>query len=255
MRRDRGSNCAHTVIFRNRASIMCIIAQNLYTIARESNVAHWSLFNQIKMLHLSSQNSTLLASTILEMKLANIMEPAVRAHLNQLRDRSADGDETCWCPLCRADTMALALSTLPPRYATRRPGALPADPQHAATVGDLVEQAMRQVARFPKHAADAAVAAGEPVWVVNFPLEESFRVLDAMVRSRDDVCDCWNCRCDMVAFALNRYPPRYGVEHRGVTHLLERDREQMRTELASFLDLSVRVVAAVPRHEFSTATI
>jgi hypothetical protein len=151
--------------------------------------------------------------------------------------------------------MALALSTLPPRYATRRPGAHHADPHQAAAVGELVDQAVRQVARFPKHGTGGALAAGEPVWVVNFPLEESFRVLDAMVRSRDDICDCWNCRCDMVAFALNRYPPRYGVEHRGVTHLLDKDREQMRAELASFLDLSLRVVAAVPRHEFSTATI
>jgi hypothetical protein len=189
------------------------------------------------------------------MKLANAMEQAVRSHLNHLREGFADGDETCWCPLCRADMMALALSTLPPRYATRRPGAQPADPQHAATIGELVGQAVRQVGRFPKHGTGAALAAGEPVWVVNFPLEESFRVLDAMVRTRDDVCDCWNCRCDMVAFALNRYPPRYGVEHRGVTQLLDKDREQMRTELASFLDLSLRVVAAVPRHEFSTATI
>ncbi|HWR97334.1 MAG TPA: late competence development ComFB family protein [Candidatus Methanoperedens sp.] len=189
------------------------------------------------------------------MKLANAMEQAVRTHLNQLREGSAGADETCWCPLCRADMMALALSTLPPRYATRRAVAHQADPHQAATVGTLIGQAVRRVERFPKHAAGAAIAAGEPVWVVNFPLEESFRAVDAMIRSRDGVCDCWNCRCDMVAFALNRYPPRYGVEHRGVTHLLEKDRDQMRTELASFLDLSLRVVAAVPRHEFSTATI
>lgn len=189
------------------------------------------------------------------MKLANAMEQAVRAHLNQLREQSAGADETCWCPLCRADMMALALSSLPPRYATRRPGAHGHDADQAATVGEQVVQAVRKVGRFPKHTSGAAVAAGEPVWVVNFPLEESFRAVDAMVRSRDDVCDCWNCRCDMVAFALNRYPSRYGVEHRGVTHLLEKDREQMRVELASFLDLSLRVVATVPRHEFSTATI
>ena len=189
------------------------------------------------------------------MKLANATEQEVRAHLSRLREESAGGDETCWCPLCRADMMALALSSLPPRYTTRRAGAHHPDPHHAATVGELVDKAVARVGRFPKHATGAAVAAGEPVWVVNFPLEESFRVVDAMVRSREDVCDCWNCRCDMVAFALNRYPPRYGVEHRGVTHLLEKDRNQMRDELVSFLDLSLRVVAAVPRHEFSTATI
>ena len=189
------------------------------------------------------------------MKLANAMEQAVRGQLNVLRERAGSADDACWCPLCRADVMALALSSLPPRYATRRPGAHQPDPDHFATIAERVAEAVRKVARFPKHGAGAAVAAGEPVWVVNFPLEESFRAVDAMVRSRDDVCDCWNCRCDMVAFALNRYPPRYGVEHQGLTHLLETDRDQMRLELAWFLNLSLRVVATVPRHEFSTATI
>ena len=53
------------------------------------------------------------------MKLSNSMEQAVRMHLNRLRAQSPAGDETCWCPLCRADMMALALTSLPP--ATRPP--------------------------------------------------------------------------------------------------------------------------------------
>lgn len=189
------------------------------------------------------------------MKLTNSMEQVVRTHLNQVRSRSAAGDESCWCPLCRADTMALALTALPPRYATRRTGAVEAAQPTSALVQEQVGSALKQVNRFPKHPQGGAVAAGAPVWVVNFPLEEGFRAVDEILRNHDGACDCWHCRCDMVAFALNRYPARYGVEHEGRTHLFENDRAQMRDELCSFLDLAVRVVTAVPRHEFSTATV
>jgi hypothetical protein len=189
------------------------------------------------------------------MKLVNAMEMTVKSHLQRLRAESPNGDETCWCPLCRADMMALALSSLPPRYATRRSHDLASDPKTAEAVLAEVLRAVRHVERYPKHPTGQAVAAGEPVWVVNFPLEESFRAVEAMIRSLDGACDCWNCRCDMVAFALNRYPARYGVEHGGITHLLDADREQMRDELASFLDLAMQVVLTVPRHEFLTASI
>jgi hypothetical protein len=190
------------------------------------------------------------------MKLTNSMEQVVRAHLNQLRASSADGDEACWCPLCRADMMALALSSLPPRYATRRFAAAEAGLHTTANnVHEKVENARRQVRRFPKHPVGKAVPAEAPVWVVNFPLEEGFRVVDEILRAHDGACDCWHCRCDMVAFALNRYPARYGVEHEGKTHLFDDDRAQMRAELSSFLDLAVRVVTTVPRHELATATI
>jgi hypothetical protein len=189
------------------------------------------------------------------MKLTNSMELAVRSHLNRLRAVSPASDEACWCPLCRADMMALALTSLPPRYATRRPADIEADAQMSATVRDGVLLARATVERYPKHPKGAAVAAGEPVWVVNFPLEEAFRAVEPIQRRHDGTCDCWHCRCDMVAFALNRYPACYGVEHEGRTHLFEKDRAQMRAELESFLDLAVRVVTTVPRHEFSTATV
>ena len=189
------------------------------------------------------------------MKLTNSMELAVRFQLNRLRAMAQDSDGICWCPLCRADMMALALTSLPPRYATRRPADLDADPEMATIVRDGVVLARDQVERFPKHAKGAAVAAGAPVWVVNFSLEEAFRAVDAILHQHDGACDCWNCRCDMVAFALNRYPACYGVEHEGQTHLFEKDRVQMRAELESFLDLAARVVTTVPRHEYSTATV
>jgi len=184
------------------------------------------------------------------MKLSNLMEPAVRIHLDKMRARSPLGDETCWCPLCRADMMAFALTALPPRYATSRLCDLEIEEEIAAAIRNKVVLARRQIESKPKHPKGVPVAAGEPVWVVNFPLEESFRAVDALLRRQDAACDCWHCRCDMVAFALNRYPSRYGVEYEGRTLLIEEHREQMRDELASFLDHAVKVVTTVPRHDF-----
>jgi len=149
--------------------------------------------------------------------------------------------------------MALALTSLPPRYATCRPCDVETEARMAAAIRDEVVHARRQIECHPKHAKGAPVAAGEPVWVVNFPLEEGFRAVDAILRRHDLACDCWNCRCDMVAFALNRYPARYGVEHEGRTHLLEEHRDRMRDELSSFLVQAISVVTTVPRHNFLTA--
>jgi len=187
------------------------------------------------------------------MKLTNCMEHAVRGHLNHLRAQSPAGDETCWCPLCRADMMALALSSIPPRYATRRPQDIGIDDHAKSVVNERVDLARKQVQRLPKHQRGSATTAGESVWVVNFPLEEGFRAVDVILRQHDGACDCWNCRCDIVAFALNRYPARYGVEHEGRTRLFPEDRMRMREELASFLDLAARVVTTVPRHDFKPA--
>ena len=174
------------------------------------------------------------------MRLTNAMELAVK---EQVRLLAAEAAHCCWCPLCRADVMALALSNLPPRYEVRGGGT-----HTAGEVGDEVARAARKVGGNPKHPPGEGVAVGESIWVVNFPLEEGMRAVDALFRGRDGACDCWRCRCDAVAFALNRYPARYGVEHRGETRLREEDRARIREELGAFLSLAIHVVTTVPRH-------
>ena len=183
------------------------------------------------------------------MKLTNAMEPAVKAHLNRLRIEFHDAAAICWCPLCRADMMAFALSALPPRYGTRRNAAVAPGSEQDTAVAEEVSRAVRKISLHPKHTPDAPAPDQDPVFVVNFPLEESFRAVDALIEPDAETCSCWDCRCDAVAFALNRYPARYGVEHHGETHLRESDRVIMREELGQFLGIARRVVATVPRHQ------
>jgi hypothetical protein len=177
----------------------------------------------------------------------NIMEYVVRETLDSRRREDPGGDPACWCPLCIADMQALALSSLPPRYVTRR-GGVAIDAASAKAVRDEVEHAVRQVGSHPKHAPGSSGAAPETVAVVNFPFETSFTLIDERMRSHPGSCECWDCRCDAVAFALNRFPPQYGVAVGGASAFTENSRRQMADELVAFLDLGVRITAAHPRH-------
>lgn len=177
------------------------------------------------------------------MRLTNAMELAVKDQVRRIAADPAAAPGCCWCPLCRADVMALALSSLPPRYEVRN-----REPALLEGVEEEVARAVRTVGSNPKHPPGVAVATGEPVWIVNFPLEEGMRAVEGLFRGREGACDCWRCRCDAVAFALNRFPARYGVEHRGKIRLLDADRDAIRGELVSFLTPAIHVVTTLPRH-------
>ena len=182
------------------------------------------------------------------MQLANAMEPAVQAHLNRVREEFAGVDAICWCPLCRADMAALSLSTLTPCYYTRRAKDPAADPERNAAVREKVVHAVRHVELHPKHAPGDAVPEGEEALVVSILLEEGFAAVEELLDAGHGPCECRTCRCDAVAFALNRYPARYGVRFRGGMNLTRGDRAQLRGELAPFLGLGLKVVATAPRH-------
>lgn len=63
-------------------------------------------------------------------------------------------------------------------------------------------------------------------------------------------CECERCQADIVAFALNRLPPRYYVSLKGevMTHFesqMAPDRARVLTEIVS----GAQVVAAYPSHK------
>lgn len=181
----------------------------------------------------------------------NLMETAVQGRINSHRQQPADTEGACWCALCLADMQALALSSLPPRYVTRREEVVADHADFETSVRFQVARAVRHVGNNPKHRAMTASAAapGAAVAVVNVTFEVGFALIEERIRRHADSCDCWDCRCDAVAFALNRFPPQYGVAVDGRSGFPEESRRQMADEMATFLDLGVRIAATVPRHD------
>lgn len=178
----------------------------------------------------------------------NLMEDIVRSEVLSHRQKSTDTEGICWCKLCIADMQALALSSLPPQYVTRRePLAGDSAALHGA-VDVEVGRAIRLVGGHPKHSSACDGAAADAVAIVNYSFEIGFSAIEDRMQVRNQGCDCWECRCDAVAFALNRFPPQYGVAFSGRSAFPESNRKQMTEEMAPFLDLGVQIAAALPRH-------
>jgi hypothetical protein len=178
----------------------------------------------------------------------NVMEVAVRDALSTRAAAGADGG-TCWCPVCTADMQALALSSLPPKYVTRRGERAVLCSGGDGAIDDTVDHAVRWVGHHPKHRPGAPAPPADQVALVNFTYETGFALIDERVNGVVGSCECFDCRCDAVAFALNRFPARYGVALGGQSQFPEDGRRQMGAELAPFIDLGLRVVASRPRHE------
>lgn len=178
----------------------------------------------------------------------NLTEAAVQEMLRCHREKNADTEGVCWCPLCTADMQALALSCLPPRYITRRESLAGNGAVRDDIVREVVARAVQRVDCHPKHPKAAAGAPADKVALVNYPFEIGFTMIEERMSGRAGACECWECRCDAVAFALNRFPPQYGVAVGDRSPFLESSRKQMAEELVSFLDLGVQIATTVPRH-------
>lgn len=178
----------------------------------------------------------------------NVIEAAVFQSLEALRDRDPGTATTCWCPLCAADMRALALSAIPPRYVTRREDRAGVHNGRDRVLHEEVARAVAQVASHCKHQPGDPTAEGDDVALVNLTYEVAFSLIQGRVQRREGACGCFDCRCDAVAFALNRFPPRYGVALCGSSVFGERSRLEMGAEMTAFLDLGVSVVAGHPRH-------
>lgn len=182
------------------------------------------------------------------MRPKNIMEDAVQGALFTHRQAGPGGDTGCWCPLCTADVQALALSSLPPRYVTRR--RCDAGEEHGRhdAVRDQVARAVQRVGSNRKHDAGTDVSTTLSVAVVNVALEVGFALMEERLQGLSGTCECWDCRCDAIAFALNRFPAQYGVAIDGKSRFHEGSRRQMAEEMVGFLDLGIQVVTAHPLH-------
>ena len=72
-------------------------------------------------------------------------------------------------------------------------------------------------------------------------------VLEALFSKRDDICKCDRCRLDIVAWALNRLPPRYIVTDKGRLYAKLKEQEvQFRADVVTQITAAITHIAREP---------
>lgn len=111
---------------------------------------------------------------------------------------------------------------------------------------------MMKVGRRPKHEPFSPVEDDGALRLRNFVLEEATALLEAIAGRLPRVCLCEECRAEAFTIALNRLPPKYGVELRGVVLLPPHQKEFLQHGLEQLLEKAARFVASRSRHGAET---
>lgn len=182
------------------------------------------------------------------MDLSNRMEELVREEVARARSTPPTWPNSCWCTLCETDVVALALTLLPPWYC-RADGCARADLlASAGKIHDAVQTAARRVALRPKHPIGAPGGARRDIGLVNFTYDVGAEMVGPSFGRLRDSCGCERCRSDALAYALNRYPSKYGVTLAGRRSLHPTYVDFMRRELGMLIGQAARLISAHPSH-------
>ncbi len=74
-------------------------------------------------------------------------------------------------------------------------------------------------------------------------------ILDEILAERQDLCKCEKCRLDMMAWALNRLPPKYVVTHKGRVYTkLQEINLQFKTDIIRESAKAVEHIKNNPQH-------
>jgi hypothetical protein len=161
---------------------------------------------------------------------------------------SDDAPAACTCPLCATDTMAFALTKLPPCYSRGQNFGLAVQRVDPRGVRTAVDEAIDKIGRRPLHSSRIPQGEAGSVRLVDFCLEVGTQMIGPLLRAHKGVCLCPDCQEDTLAYALNRVAPKYGVEVKGRRRLPPHLMEFIRHDLAAAILMAARVVAANPRH-------
>lgn len=177
----------------------------------------------------------------------NYMEMAVKAEVGR-RKTERSNSSFCWCSLCEADIISLSLTTLPPRYCMEQSYGHMDNNLLAGTIRAAVVKSIARVNLRPKHRPGLPDFYPHRIRIVNFALEEGSAMVRAVMQTESAPCICYQCVADTLAFALNRFPPLYGIEYDGDTKFPPIQREFFRHDLVLILEKACRTVSLRPHH-------
>lgn len=183
------------------------------------------------------------------MSIKNEMEHLVRDEVARARKVGGPDYAGCWCPLCETDIVALALTQLPPLYCRTETYGHAAGLISAGKISDAVQSALKRVGLWPKHRPGTAPASREIVTLINYTYEVGTPLVGPALNNAAPGCDCDDCRADALAYALNRYPAKYGVIRAGRRSLHPTYLDFMRYELGMLINQAARVISAHPHHQ------
>ncbi|HEY5997678.1 MAG TPA: late competence development ComFB family protein [bacterium] len=181
----------------------------------------------------------------LTLSIKNEMEQLVREEVERVR--SAATEQRCWCSLCETDIVALALTMLPPLYCRTETFGHAAGIIKAGKIREAVQAAIKRVSLRPKHRVGAPSHRGT-VSLVNYTFEVGTDMVGPALGRGASSCSCESCRSDTLAYALNRYPAKYGVTVDGRRSLHPTYLDFMRHELGMLIGQAARVVSSHPHH-------
>ena len=182
------------------------------------------------------------------MGIRNEMEQLVRQEVTRAKVEGGPGYEGCWCPICEVDIVALALTLLPPLYCRSSSQANAAGLIRSGTICDAVQSALKRVALWPKHRPGSRPLVRNDVGLINYTFEVGSSMVGTALGRSAGGCGCDECRSDTLAYALNRYPAKYGISQDGKRSLHATYIDFMRYELGMLITQAARVVSTHPNH-------
>lgn len=183
------------------------------------------------------------------MGIKNEMEQLVRNEVVRVKQKGGPGYDGCWCLLCEMDIVALALTLLPPLYCRTSTYGHAAGLIKAGTISDVVQAALKRVGLWPKHRSGTLPPTRDEIALHNYTYEVGTQMVTAALALSATGCSCEECRFDTLAYALNRYPAKYGVTRGGRRSLNPTAIDFMRYELGMLINQAARVVSSHPHHQ------
>lgn len=181
------------------------------------------------------------------MSIKNEMEQLVRDEVRRAKDLGSPEYAGCWCALCETDIVAFSLTQLPPLYCREETYGHASRFIKPGTIRDAIKTALRRVGLRPKHRPGVSRLVPGDVALVNYTFEVGAEMVGSELERTATACSCDSCRTDTLAYALNRYPAKYGIAQ-GRRYLDPSYLEFMRHELGLLLGQAARVVTAHPHH-------